>query len=284
MRRNLELFVCLCFAMLLLCSSFFTHTVVADTPLSDQMEVHSWAELKRLYDASQKSNDEFLAEVAALDAECDCRHLYFELTNGNPNWSLRESFIEYYEQIAEQKVLVPKDTDTIQLKEVFVDSNGLDIITYSRYYQTKAGSYQFWTPKEGDYSASFNKYQKEPDDVIKGDGYSVHIWYECSEYGTQCYSGYYILDDEETPRFYMKLENSNNKESVPETCLPWFALFRVTTAEEMLAKEELADEVLPEAAPSRAWIWVVAGVAGAAILGTGVVLRKRRKTQAQQSE
>lgn len=276
MRRSLKLFVCLCFAMLLLCSSFFTHTVVADTPLSDQMEVHSWAELKRLYDASQKSDDAFLAEVAALDEECDLHslgHLYFELTNGNPNWSSRESFIEYYEQIADQKVLVPKDTDTIQLKEIFVDSNGLDIITYSRYYQTKAGSYQFWTPKEGEYSASFNKYQKEPDDVIKGDGYSVHVWYECSEYGTQCYSGYYILDGEETPRFYMKLENSNNKKDIPEELISLFGEFRITSAEEILMEME----------PSRTWIWVASTAVLVAALVTVVVLRKKKQKKTEQN-
>jgi hypothetical protein len=181
-------------------------------------------------------------------------------------------------------VLVPKDTDAIQLEKIIIDSYGSKISTYSLYYQTKAGSYQFWTPKEGDYSTSFNNHPKEPDDVIKGDGYSVHVWYECSEYGTQCYSGYYILDGEETPRFYMKLENSNNKESVPETCLPWFAQFRITTAEEMLAEIAQNQEQDREPTPSRVWIWVVAGVAGVAILGTGVVLRKRRKTQAQQSE
>ena len=280
MKRSLKLFACLCFAMLLLCSSFFTHTVVADTPLSDQMEVHSWAELKRLYDASQKSDDAFLAEVAALDEECDLHslgHLYFELTNGNPSWSSRESFIKYYEQIADQKVLVPKDTDTIQLKEIFVASSVQGVSTYSRYYQTKAGSYQFWTPEERDYSISFNKYQKEPDDVIKGDGYSVHVWYECSEYGTQCYSGYYILDGEETPRFYMKLENSNNKKYIPEELISLFGEFRITTAAEIMAEMDQGQ------APSRTWIWVASAAVLIAALVTVVVLSKKKHKKTEQN-
>ena len=277
MKRSLKLFACLCFAMLLLCSSFFTHTVVAESPLGDQMEVHSWAELKRLYDASQKSDDAFLAEVAALDEECDLHsigHLYFELTNGNPNRSSRESFIEYYEQIADQKVLVPKDADAIQVKEIYVYTYGWGIIDYSRYYQIKGKPYQFWTPKEGDYSTSFNKYQKEPDDVIKGDGYSVHVWYECSEYGTQCYSGYYMLDGEETPRFYMKLENSNNKKDIPEELISLFGEFRITTAAEIMA------EMDQEQAPSRSWIWVTVAATCAVVIAVIIVVfcKKKKKS------
>lgn len=286
MRRRLKLFACLCFAMLLLCSSFFTHTVVADTPLSDQMKVHSWEELKRLYDASQKSNDAFLAEVAALDEECDCRHLYFEFTNGKPNWSSRESFIEYYEQIADQKVLVPKDLTVLPVKEIWVSSSayGKNVNSYGIYYQIEYSdeTFIFQTNMESNYSGPD---EGEPIAQMKGDGYTVKIWKNEArgEKELSC-SAYYYLDGKENPSFHVKMTCNHWPWDVPRTIRSLFSQFRVTTAEEMLAEIAQNQEQDREPTPSRVWIWVVAGVAGVAILGTGVVLRKRRKIQAQQSE
>ena len=149
--KKIEKIVTCLLLILLLAASIIP--VSADPPPEDRFVVHSWAELKRLYDASQKSNAKFLAEVAALDAECDCQHLSFHYTRMFDQEGYNAAFIKYYEQIVNRKVLVPKNTEDIQVKEILADSYGIGISFYSLYYQTKAGSYQFWTPEERDYSA-----------------------------------------------------------------------------------------------------------------------------------
>jgi hypothetical protein len=178
-----------------------------------------------------------------------------------------------------RKVLVPKNTEDIQVKEIRADSYGIGISSYSLYYQIKGQPYQFWTPDESDYSASFNQYQKEPDAVIKGDGYSVHIWYKCSEYGAQCYNGYCVLDGEETPSFYMKLENSNNKKDVPEELISLFGEFRITTAAEIMAEMDQEQVQLT----SQTWIRVASATVLVAALVTVVVLRKKKQKKAKQT-
>ena len=268
--------------MLLLVSFCLTHAVALEPPPSDTLIFHSWEELKRLYDASQKSNDEFLAEVAALDEECDCRHLYFEFTNSKPNWSSRESFIDYYEQIADQKVLVPKDLTVLPVKEIWVSSSayGKNVSSYRIYYQIEYSdeTFIFQTSMESNYSGPD---EGEPIAQMKGDGYTVKIWKNeaWGEKELSC-SAYYYLDGKENPSFHVKMTCNHWPWDVPKTIRSLFSQFRVTTAAEIMA--EMNQEQVQTS--SRMWIWVVAGVAGAAILGTGVVLRKRRKTQAQQSE
>ncbi len=290
MRRRIKLFACLCFAMLLLVSFCMTHTAALEPPKSDTLIFHSWEELKRLYDASQKSNDEFLAEVAALDEECDLSmsgHVDFDVGYYDEvHRQSKQTFISYYEKIADQKVLVPKDLTVLPVKEIWVSSSGYgeNVNSYSIYYQIEYSdeTFIFQTNMERNYSGPD---EGEPIAQMKGDGYTVKIWKNeaWGERELSC-SAYYYLDGKENPSFHVKMTCNDWPWDVPRTIRSLFSQFRITTAEEMLTEIAQKQEQDWEPASSRAWIWVAAGVAGVAILGTGVILRKRRKTQAQQSE
>ena len=132
MKRNMKLFTCLCFALLLLVSFCMTQTAALD-PMTkmDQLDIHSWKELKQLRDASQKSDSAFLSKLSALDEDCDLHtngHVKFDLASDEQGY--KEAFASYYAQIADLKVLVPEDTDTVQVEIISMRSWDGTVSTY----------------------------------------------------------------------------------------------------------------------------------------------------------
>ena len=187
MKRKSKLFVCLCFTLVLFLLFCLTHTAALEPPQSDRMELHSWEELGRLYVASKTSNDAFLAQLSALDEECDRStggHLNFELAHssgGRDNY--KDEFVAYYEQIANLKILVPIDADTISVETIILNSYGGDISQYNVSYQIQyeGEKFCFYTAFEKDYSVTLSKETGEPITQMSGDGYSVEIYER--EYG-----------------------------------------------------------------------------------------------------
>ena len=278
MKRNMKLLTCLCFAMLLLVSSCLTYTVAAlDSPKMDEMVFHSWEELKQLRDASEKSDKAFLSKLAALDEDCDHSsdgHLNFERVSDKDRY--RGTFAWYYAQMADRKVLYPKDTDALQVKVISMTSYDKNVTSYSMDYQVQHGGKTFilYTRSEKDYSNILNAETGEPIRQMTCDGYTVKIWErENADLNYKGYRAYYFAQGSDTPSFYVTLASSNWQEDIPEELLSLFGEFRVMTTAEVLA----------EIPSSRTWIWVASAAVLVAALVTVVVLCKKKQKKTEQS-
>lgn len=278
MKKYLKLFTCLCFALLLLASFCVTQATATDpTTKMDQLDIHSWKELKQLRDASERSNSAFLSKLSALDEDCDLHtngHVKFDLVSDDQG--KKEAFASYYAQIADLKVLVPTNTDMVQVEIISMRSWDRTVSSYDINYviDYNGETYRFYTTSAKDCSVQLGTETGDPIKQIAGDGYTVKIWErENADLNYQSYRGYFFLEGEDTPSFYATLTSSNWKEDIPKALITLYGQFRVTTADEVLSEMN-----------SNLWIWVATTIVCVAILSTGVVLRKRRKTQAQQSE
>lgn len=276
MKRSLKLFACFCFAVLLLVSSCFCIAAELPPP-ADKMVFHSWSELKQLCDASEKSNDAFVGTLSALDEDCDHSsdgHLNFERVSDKDRY--RGTFAWYYAQMADRKVLYPKDTDALQVKVISMTTYDKNVASYSMDYQVQHGGKTFilYTVSEKDYSNILNTETGEPIRQMTCDGYTVKIWERGNaDLNYQSYRAYYFAQGSDTPSFYVTLASSNWKEDIPEELLSLFGEFRVMTTAEVLA----------EIPSSQTWIWVVSAAVLVAALVTVVVLCKKKQKKTEQN-
>lgn len=274
MKRYLKLFTCLCFAVLLLVSFSLMPTAAMD-PIDpfNRLDVHSWEELKQLRDASKKSDSAFLSKLSALDEKCDRNdgeHLDFQLANSEEDY--RQTFAGYYEEIADLKVLVPKDTDAVRVEIISMRSEGADISGYDVNYVTDylGKTFRLYTTSEKDCSSIMSSEEGEPIRQVVGDGYTVKIWErKNADLNYQSYRGYFFLEGEDTPSFYVTLTSANWKDDVPEALLSLYGQFRVTTADKVLAKLNL-----------RTWIWVTVAATCAVVIAVIIVVfcKKKKKS------
>ena len=251
MRKNWKLVTCLSFALILLISSFLVHTAAAvDTLAFDALELHSWEELKLLGNASKKGNDTFLSELSALDESCKLHsngHVRFG--RGDAKESYHDVFAAYYDKMLDLRVLAPKSSTALEVKVISLNSYDGDVATYSVNYQIEQSGEKFYfsTTSEKDYSNFLTEEKGEPDTCLQGDGYTVKIWRrESADLNYQTYRGYFFLEGEDHPSFFMTLASSNWQEDIPGKLVSLYSQFRVTTAR----------EILKGLNPWRIWIWV----------------------------
>ena len=277
MKRSLKLFTCFCFAVLLLVSSCFCIAAASpEPPRADKMVFHSWKELKQLCDASEKSNDAFVGTLSALDEDCDHSsdgHLNFERVSDKDRY--RGTFAWYYAQMADRKVLYPKDTDALQVKVISMTTYDKNVASYSMDYQVQHGGKTFilYTRSEKDYSNILNAETGEPIRQMTCDGYTVKIWErENADLNYKSYRAYYFAQGSDTPSFYVTLASSNWQEDIPEELLSLFGEFRVMTTAEVLA----------EIPSSQTWIWVTVATTCAVVIAVIIVVlckKKQKKTE-----
>ncbi len=228
-----------------------------DSLLGNGMNFSSWEELKFLYDAAQLGDDEFLDKSWRLERYCEGFGLYFD--SYPSSMTTKDAFWDMYGEMADRQILVPVDSELIQLDGIFYDA------LYSRRgpvsclmcYQFQYGQDTFFLRIDCDdkFENEMEREEGEPIAIIKGNGYSVKTWLSYYEYyyGGYCkksqypfYAGYITIDGADSPALKVVLRFSNYScpDVIPQELLSLFEQFRITTPKEMVENADTLD--LPE--------------------------------------
>lgn len=235
---------------------------VVDSPGADSlpgigMNFSSWEELKFLYDAAQSGDDEFLDKSWRLERYCEGFGLYF---NSYPSsMTTKDAFLDMYGKMADCQILVPVDSELIQLDGIFYDAPSPRIgpVSCLMCYQFQYGQDTFFLRIDCDdkFENEMEREEGEPIAIIKGNGYSVKTWLSYYEYyyGGYCkksqypfYAGYITIDGADSPAIKVVLRFSDDRcpDVIPQELLSLFEQFRITTPKEMVKNADTLN--LPE--------------------------------------
>ena len=207
-------------------------------PMQDEIRVHSWQELKILYDASKRGNEDFLLALKSLDDQClieQASHMDFDFYGQK---SERESFLELFNTVNHYSLLIPKSELETRLDYIMINpvAGGISLKeVYSFVYKNQEYD---WGVHSGDFREEMEQQEGDPIDVITGNGYTAKIWLFREAKGRhQAYHGYIILDGADHPTVEVILSYVGIRpDDIPKELLPRFGEFDVTTVEEMLPR------------------------------------------------